>query len=109
MSVQPYPAEKTCKAIEGGRNVSHGFERVTADVHGDDTQTSRTDADQQNSQIDLEPQGKVTRLEGGESGCQGCQCQVEHGISHRGVGNVGDVLLKGKKPNEMEIRPDIKL
>lgn len=90
-------------------SVSHGFERVTADVHGDDAQTSRSDADEQNGQIDLEPQGKVARLEGGESGSEGCQCQVEHGVSHRCVGNVGNVLLKDQETNETEIRPNINL
>ena len=90
-------------------SVSHGSERVAADVRGDDIQTRRTDADQQNNQIDLEPQGEVAGLEGGESGSQGRQCQVEHGVSHSSVCNVGDVLLKGKKTNEFGMRTDTDL
>lgn len=74
----------------------HCIVRVTGEVGGDHQQIWRTEAGQQDHQVDLEPQLIVTGLEDREFGSQSRQSQVQYCVPDVRVGDVGDVFLRAE-------------
>ncbi len=72
----------------------HCIVRVTGEVGGDHQQNWRTDAGQQDHQVDLEPQLIVTGLEDRESGSQSRQSQVQYCVPDVRISDVGEVFLR---------------
>lgn len=68
----------------------------TADVTGYDHQAARLDACHHRSQIALEPQLKVFGIKVYKFRSEGCQGQVQDGVSYGWISEDGDVSLEIK-------------
>lgn len=74
----------------------HSCVGCTADVTGDHHQAARTEACHHSSQIDLEPQLKISRLKLFKFRSKGRQGQVQDDVSYTCISDEGDVSLEMK-------------
>ncbi len=79
-----------------GTHLLHSCVGSTADVSGDHRQASRMETRHHRKQIALEPQLKTVRLKVPKSRSEGCQGQVQDGVSYAWIPDDSDVSLEIK-------------